>query len=42
MSDNIHVATFIGKVEGLKAASLHAQYFEEYLYLSKYVETLKI
>lgn len=38
----VSVVTFIGKIEGLKAASLHAQYFEEYLMLSSYVDDLKI
>lgn len=34
--------TFIGKIEGLKAASLHSQYFEEYVLLSRYVDRLLI
>lgn len=38
----VKVMTFIGHLAGLSAPSLHAQYFEEYLYLSKYVESLKI
>jgi hypothetical protein len=34
--------TFTGKISGLKAASLHAQYFEEYIALAKHLEHLKI
>jgi len=34
--------TFIGKVSGLKAASLHAQYLEEYFMLSKKITRLYI
>ncbi|MEM4458659.1 MAG: glycosyltransferase family 4 protein [Candidatus Caldarchaeum sp.] len=36
----VNVLTFIGRVEGLDAPSLHAQYFEEYLMLSRYVDHL--
>ncbi|MEM1948103.1 MAG: glycosyltransferase family 4 protein [Candidatus Caldarchaeum sp.] len=34
--------TFIGKVGGLKVASLHAQYLEEYVSLSKFVDRITI
>jgi glycosyltransferase involved in cell wall biosynthesis len=34
--------TFTGKISGLKAASLHAQYFEEYVALAKHLEHLTI
>jgi hypothetical protein len=36
------VMTFTGKISGLKAASLHAQYFEEYVTLAKHLEHLTI
>jgi glycosyltransferase involved in cell wall biosynthesis len=36
------VMTFIGKISGLKAASLHAQYLEEYLALAAYLERVII
>jgi hypothetical protein len=36
------VMTFTGKISGLKAASLHAQYLEEYLALSAYLEKIVI
>jgi len=34
--------TFIGRLEGVNAPSLHAQYFEEYVLLSRYVDGLKV
>jgi glycosyltransferase involved in cell wall biosynthesis len=34
--------TFIGRLEGVDAPSLHAQYFEEYVLLSRYVDGLKV
>ena len=34
--------TFIGKVSGLKAASLHAQYLEEYISLAKYLDKITV
>ncbi len=34
--------TFIGRLEGFEAPSLHAQYFEEYVLLSNYVDGLKV
>jgi len=36
------VITYTGKISGLKADSLHAQYFEEYVALAKYLENLHI
>jgi len=36
------VMTFIGRLEGVDASSLHAQYFEEYMLLSRYVDGLKV
>ena len=36
------VITYTGKISGLKAASLHAQYYEEYVALAKYLEHLTI
>ena len=38
----VSVMTFIGRVEGLDAPTLHAQYFEEYLLLSRHVDHLKV
>lgn len=32
--------TFTGKISGLKASSLHAQYFEEYVALARYLERI--
>jgi glycosyltransferase involved in cell wall biosynthesis len=34
--------TFIGRLEGVDAPSLHAQYFEEYVLLSRYVDGLMV
>jgi Glycosyltransferase len=36
------VMTFIGRLEGVDAPSLHAQYFEEYALLSGHVDGLKV
>ena len=36
------IITYIGKISGLKADSLHAQYFEEYTALAKHLEHLLI
>jgi glycosyltransferase involved in cell wall biosynthesis len=36
------VMTFTGKISGLKAASLHAQYFEEYMAMAKHLEHLTV
>ena len=38
----VYVMTFIGRLEGVDAPSLHAQYFEEYVLLSRYVDGLKV
>jgi len=38
----VSVMTFTGKIGGLKTASLHAQYFEEYLALASYLERVII
>jgi glycosyltransferase involved in cell wall biosynthesis len=38
----ICVMTFIGRLEGVDAPSLYAQYFEEYVLLSRYVDRLKV
>jgi glycosyltransferase involved in cell wall biosynthesis len=38
----VSVMTFTGKIGGLKSASLHAQYFEEYLALASYLERVII
>ncbi|MEM2447016.1 MAG: glycosyltransferase family 4 protein [Candidatus Bathyarchaeia archaeon] len=34
--------TFIGKVSGLKAASLHAQYLEEYIALARHLDQITV
>lgn len=36
------MVTFIGKVGGLKAASLHAQYLEEYISLAKFLDKITV
>jgi glycosyltransferase involved in cell wall biosynthesis len=36
------IMTYTGRISGLKAASLHAQYFEEYIALAKHLEHLTI
>ncbi|MEM0382101.1 MAG: glycosyltransferase family 4 protein [Nitrososphaerota archaeon] len=36
------VLTFIGKVSGLKAASLHAQYLEEYIALARHLDQITV
>ncbi|MDJ0272641.1 MAG: glycosyltransferase family 4 protein [Candidatus Caldarchaeum sp.] len=38
----VSVVTFTGRISGLKAASLHAQYFEEYLRLAEYLDKITI
>ena len=38
----VYAMTFIGRLEGIDAPSLHAQYFEEYVLLSRYVDGLKV
>jgi glycosyltransferase involved in cell wall biosynthesis len=38
----VYAMTFIGRLEGVDAPSLHAQYFEEYVLLSRYVDGLKV
>lgn len=38
----VRVMTFTGRIQGLRAASLHAQYFEEYLMLSRHVERVTV
>jgi len=38
----VSVMTFIGKVSGLKAASLHAQYLEEYIALARHLDQITV
>ncbi|MEM0445804.1 MAG: glycosyltransferase family 4 protein [Nitrososphaerota archaeon] len=38
----VSVLTFIGKVSGLKAASLHAQYLEEYIALARHLDQITV
>jgi glycosyltransferase involved in cell wall biosynthesis len=38
----VYAMTFIGRLEGIDAPTLHAQYFEEYVLLSRYVDRLKV
>jgi len=38
----VYAMTFIGRLEGVDAPSLYAQYFEEYVLLSRYVDGLKV
>lgn len=42
MKRNMKILTFTEKISGLSAASLHSQYYEEFVYLSKFLDTLII
>ncbi len=41
-SSEIHLLTFVDVIKGLSSPTLHSQYFDEYLKLSKYVDSVRI